>query len=461
MSISQRSCVRAVIVIAALATASGTPIPRHSAGAPYVGPISTDQEWIVDSSDDDFVEPDVEDLQLAANVAAIDVAELEPGPAAASQSGIRAPQIGSSDNPFANTCNGRSIGFVGPAGDAPRLEFTGAPAGATFQCRTGPAGSVARQPFTNCDGADGSKPSHVPPLSAEGTYRTEVRYTVGNQMSAVAAINYYAHHSLDRVACCRTPASDADLFTAARSVIPSTDTFANVRVENPFITIDRPRLAKSIGHGNTTKILSLRRAFVVSPDKRFVLIRRTMASRRAQERTRQTSCVGLRISSPIRSTAAAKKLSCSSSFPWREAYDDGAVRARCPGIYCTVSTCEIDQNGCKRVTHTFNRGPNQQPWVVRKMVCPDPVLTAFTSYECDAYVVNAKGQAACLGIVNGRPQVKKAFTDGDGLGLKILGPQRPLRQAKLTPGQQKPPDQYVFSAKSRKAGVKNALFLPN
>jgi hypothetical protein len=460
MSISQRRCAQVVVVIAALASASGTPIPSP-AGAPYVGPISTDQEWVIDDSDDDFVEPDVDDPQLAANIAAIDVAALQAGPVATSQSGLRAPQIGSSDNPFANTCNGRSIGFVGPAGDTPRLEFTGAPAGATFECRTGPAGSVGRQPFRTCDGADGSKPVHVLPLSTEGSYRTEVRYTVGNQMSAVAAVNYYAHHSLDRVACCRTQASDADLFGAARGVIPSTDTFANVRVENPFITIGRPKLKNSIGHGDTTKILSLRRAFVVSPDRRFVLIRRTMASRRAQERTRQTSCVGLRISSPIRSIPAANKLSCSSSFPWRQAYKDGAVRARCPGIYCTVSTCEIDQNGCKRVTHTFNRGPNQQPWVVRKMVCPDPVLTAFTSYECDAYVVNAKGQAACLGIVNGRPQVKKAFTDSDGLGLKILSPQRPLRRAKLAPGQQKPPDQYVFSAKTRKAGVKNALFLPN
>jgi hypothetical protein len=123
--------------------------------------------------------------------------------------------------------------------------------------------------------------------------------------------------------------------------------------------------------------------------------------------------------------------------------------ADCPDLYCTVTSCQ-ELDGCRQITHTFNRGPGQQPWVVpMPRQCPTRVkAVSFEELACDAYVVARDGRAVCLNDVGGSIKVSKVLTDSDRpIGLYVL---------KERPGN------YVFSAKSKNAGLPpNVLYLPD
>lgn len=86
------------------------------------------------------------------------------------------------------------------------LKATGQP-GTIYECRTGPAAkfSPTEPAWANCDGANGDTTTHQPKEDAttpEGTYRTEHRYKLGAYLSPVVGTTYYVHKSLDGVAPC-------------------------------------------------------------------------------------------------------------------------------------------------------------------------------------------------------------------------------------------------------------------
>ena len=441
---------------------------------------SDDDDELVDAddpTDDEELADDEQDLAddgaVLTEVAAAEEPEGVTAPAmlfaqqTAPSSGLRAPQIGTAQNPFSNTCDGKAIGFTGPSGDRPRMQLTAVPSGARLQCRTGLAKAVSQLPFAPCDGADGSKPVHTPALSAEGRHRTEVRYLAAGKTSAVASVSYYVHRSLDGVGCCQSPFSDARWFDAARPVLAGPATFTALRLENPLIQIPRPKVVltarkkkrkappvqivrPAFGRDNATTLMSLRRTFQLSSDGKLLLIRRTTASRYALAHKDQNACVGLRIAAPVR------RATCRGFHARQSPYHMGTTKPRCPGLYCTVTTCDIAPTGCRRITHTFNRGPGQQPWVRSKTTCSRKMpMISLTRHQCDAYVLNARGQGVCLAAAGGAIRIEKAFTDDRGTGLRILEQQRwAVRQTKVE-------SQFVFSPKTTRVNVKNALFLPD
>lgn len=359
-----------------------------------------------------------------------------------------APVIGLHGNPFSNTCDGKAIGFLGPTGERPRMDFKGAPSAAVLQCRTGPEKAVAKLPFVPCDGADGTKPLHYPTLAAEGKHRTEVRYVIGNKTSATAQATYYVHRSLDGVSCCQATRPDTAWFEAARSHLKGAEMFdQSTRLDNPFIEI--------VGRGSrrnyTEELLSLRRTFRLSPDQKLLLIRRTMVSRRTLELANKNSCVGLTINVPTHGVDAKSLPACASRQ--ERGFRGGLVDAHCPDVYCTVTSCERAANGCTQVTYTFNRGPGQRPWVVQgPRKCPRQSVLAFVEYQCDAYVLNARGQGVCLVDEKGKIRAIKTVADAEKpVGLMVLGVQRGALVSR---------DRYVFSSKARRSGIENVLYLP-
>jgi hypothetical protein len=353
--------------------------------------------------------------------------------------------IRSRDNPFSNTCNGKSIGFVGPTGERPRMEFTGIPRGAVLECRSAPEAEINGAPFRKCDGADGTQPFHLPELKTEGTHRTEMKYVAAGKTSATQSFTYYVHHSLDKVNCCTATRPDSAWFRAARAHIRATEVFDSAtHLENPFISI--------IGGQQREKLLSLRRTFKLSPDRRLLLIRRTMCSRRTLAKDGKESCVGLTISVPNLGIDPADWPPCPKEkekpYKGKGAYLD----YNCPSIYCTVTSCRRRSNGCMQVTHTFNRGPQQSPWIVRQPeVCPKQSTLTFTDYHCEAYVLNHDGHGVCL--VNDKGTIRAVTTiDREALGLALLRPQRNAAQSG---------DRYVFSAKATKPSKDSeVVYLP-
>lgn len=351
---------------------------------------------------------------------------------------------GTPDNPFSNTCDGQAIGFVTSDGAKPRMDFRNVPAGAVLECRTAPAATIDKQQFSACDGGTGSKPFHEPAFKAEGAHCTEVRYRTKDGVSATLRADYYVHRSLDRVACCAPTAPDASWFAAAQAAIKPAAPFDSMRLDNPFIVLSVASDKK--------ELLSLRRTFRLSPDRRFLLIRRTMASRRTFELSKTNSCIGLSIGVPKFGLSSEPSCDETTMSPYR---GPGAqVKPKCPDIYCTVTSCAKPSPACTQVTYTFNRGPGQKPWVIRRQPeCAPETIQSTTPQTCDAYVLNQKGDAACL--VNEAGKIRAAATiDGRGaaVGLTVL-------DSYYDPGTRRV--RYVFSAKTTSdVKVKNVLNLP-
>lgn len=362
--------------------------------------------------------------------------EEEPG------ASLPAPAVGTPGKPFENSCDGWAIGFRDAVGRPPRMNLGGAPPGAIYECRTGPVAEVASRSFAPCDGGDGSRAFHDPTLDREGSYRTEVRYHAGAEVSQTAVVDYYVHHSLDGVPCCPSAPSDDEWFAAAREQVEPAEPFDHqTRLLNPFIEI----VGLWNGYDYTLEVRSLRRTFRLNRDRTLILIRRTMISRRTRELTGGEVCNGLDLAIPELTSEGSEPLHCKP--PSQRPFRAGLEPADCPRVYCTLTDCEEFVDGCIEVTHTFRRGLGQDPWVVTMpRQCPSPEIR-LRDVECDAYVLNRRGQAVCLVDREGSIQAAAVLqVPGSPLGFLVLKDR---------------PEHYVFSAKSRvPTGREEILYLP-
>lgn len=186
--------------------------------------------------------------------------------------------------------------------DGSPLELTFVPVeidGAIYECRTGPEMMIGSLSFGPCDDGDGTQPVHIPvpnPAQEEGSYQTEMRVRVGDFVSAAASVSYYAHHSLDVVATCPQPFTDAEIFAAAGPQLLAGDPppfGSTTQVRNPFITIPFTNVAPNspamqsppwtniTGQSFTLQASSLRRRFALSSSGQLLLVQRQYVSRRA------------------------------------------------------------------------------------------------------------------------------------------------------------------------------------
>lgn len=348
-----------------------------------------------------------------------------------------------------NACHPKSVGFRGNDGQPIRLAFKAPAAGAILECRTGQRNTIATLPFMPCDGVDGSKPQHIPRLMAEGRHVTEVRNRIGNNASLPLTVSYYVHRSLDNAECCPSAIPDAAWLQAARAKLDASVPFgAKVALDNPFVSLP-------IGNEKAPpQLLSLRRSFKLSEDRRFVLVTRPTVARGGQARktSNERSCVGIEIGVPEVKIDARQPLQCPSKqdespFTARTA---GALPPKCPNRFCTVTTCAEQPNGCIVETHVFQRGPGQKPWRVEMWPrCPDEVVASYKLHQCDAYVVNAHGVGACMTRKGTQPVVAAIIGNKtDALGLKVLRPQRGG------------PEHFTFSAKTVRPGIDGVMYLP-
>jgi hypothetical protein len=129
-----------------------------------------------------------------------------------------------------------------------RLTPTGVE-GTTYECRTGPAASftATTPPWAACDGGSGMNPTHTPQLPGGldegGSFRTEFRFTAPpNPVSAPVGYDYYVHNSLNGIPTCTRPFTDQEYFDFARASgsFPTTTTFPDddrVQLRNPHIRI--------------------------------------------------------------------------------------------------------------------------------------------------------------------------------------------------------------------------------
>lgn len=109
-----------------------------------------------------------------------------------------------------------ATGWIG-VGNEPlslTIKGTGQP-GTKYECRTGPVGTFSDTvpAWANCDGATGDGTVHRPtesPDSPEGSYRTEYRYKLLAFTSPVVHAQYYVHKSLNGVATCPRPGVPID-----------------------------------------------------------------------------------------------------------------------------------------------------------------------------------------------------------------------------------------------------------
>jgi hypothetical protein len=87
-----------------------------------------------------------------------------------------------------------------------------------------------------------------------------------------------------------------------------------------------------------------------------------------------------------------------------------------------VTTCKEFADGCIQFTHIFNRAKGQRPWVVKMpLKCPSARKNLHQDVQCDAYVLNRRGQAVCLIDDKSIRAVTVLHDDPQGpLGLQVL-----------------------------------------
>jgi hypothetical protein len=189
-------------------------------------------------------------------------------------------------------------------------------AGAALQCRSYKRSTAVPPAFGPCANPIRNSASSTSSAN-DGAWRTDIRWSFSEgRFSNVVSYDYYVHSSLHGAPRC--PAlgvTDDQIFTAADAYLrASLMTAAPGRVEpgafaptetyltTPFITIGyRPLTGGSFFLRNlpigvvsqaaySAQILSLRRRFTVSSNARYVLMKRTHASRRAYEHTGSVDC---------------------------------------------------------------------------------------------------------------------------------------------------------------------------
>lgn len=363
---------------------------------------------------------------------------------------LPAPLAGTAENLFDNTADGQVIGFRGPRGDPPRMSFRAARQKVTYQCRTAPVSVINLQPFAPCDGEKGNRAFHIPKFQKEGRYRTEVRYIDSSNMSQVSVFEYYVHHSLDEVASCQSIRTDHDWLRVARKYISGADAFDNrTQLNNPFIRI----VGRDGNKDYTLNVMSLRRVFHMSEDRKLIVVRRKLASRRTFQKTGRNVCNGVTVHIPETEIKANDRKVCSLRWKREQEFAGGLGPSKCPGVYCTITSCQELTNGCVQVIHTFNRGEGQKPWVVKMPVkCPDSPPRRYTNFRCDAYVFNQRGQSVCLVDTGSIRAIKTVLSTRHPFGLQLL--------------RSGYDGHYTFSAKSKSprlllARNKNPKLLPN
>lgn len=177
---------------------------------------------------------------------------------------------------------------------------TPTPSEYVVQCRSGKPAEISGAAFTVCNASD-PKNLTVMPFDASdatdptlnGVMETQVRFAYPNgSVSQVASFTYYVHNSLAGATICPQKATDAAYFEAARPALVSDGSplFANAdaKLTAPFVNIGFvPPLSGvfeiASGDGDV-EYLSLRRRFMLSPDKSMILMKRVFWSRRATTR---------------------------------------------------------------------------------------------------------------------------------------------------------------------------------
>jgi hypothetical protein len=177
----------------------------------------------------------------------------------------------------------------------------------TLQCRTGRAGNTDLLAFAPCDGGLGASLVAKPFTEAQskdpannGAWVTEARFVFsGGAASEVFRWSYYIHESMHGAVKCTVLATDDAYFTKAteRLATPDAGTFepgVTARLRNPFIQVeyDPPLSGAFYLSGDPVKVemLSLRRRFVLSADRKYLLITRVYESRRIRSSGNFSSC---------------------------------------------------------------------------------------------------------------------------------------------------------------------------
>ena len=124
--------------------------------------------------------------------------------------------------------------------------------GLTYQCRTGSVSTIATLPFASCDGASGTTAVDKPAAGADGSMETDYRYIQGAYTSNTVTYQFYAHSSLNGVAKCAPKFTDAQYVTAAQNYATANPTKFTIPA-TPLFT----------GDAN----LKLRNPFIVVPFK--------------------------------------------------------------------------------------------------------------------------------------------------------------------------------------------------
>ena len=190
------------------------------------------------------------------------------------------------------------------AGDDVRIQLEPPFAGLgdyVVQCRTGKPGTIAIKNFQVCNPAD---PSSLDVVPVDSTYAndpanngltvTQIRYAFlnGSYSDWTATRPYYVHNSLVGAPFCPDKATDLEYFQAAAPYLGGTTAplfaHAEARLANPFVNIDfAPPVSATFTISDTDgpeEILSLRRRFILDPDRHMILMKRVYASRRADAR---------------------------------------------------------------------------------------------------------------------------------------------------------------------------------
>jgi hypothetical protein len=173
----------------------------------------------------------------------------------------------------------------------------------TFECRSARAGTELPSTWDACPTAAGHERKVLPwtveqseDAANDGRWVTEVRlrYPDGRVSQPTPAFRYYLHHSLSgtNAEICEPKATDPEFFAAAKPSLvlasgtqpsfPNDHTF----LANPFISVTfvPPLVSKfewGLG-GTATRVewLSLRRRFVLDPNRELLLVTRVYTSKR-------------------------------------------------------------------------------------------------------------------------------------------------------------------------------------
>lgn len=309
---------------------------------------------------------------------------------------------------FDNACDPEAAGRIGSDGLPLRLAIDGASVAtaATLECRMGVPDAIHDVAFGACD--DLTADQRVIAFDP-GQYRVEVRATVGGVRSQTMRHTFAMHESLDGAQCCSSTVSDARWLAAARDSLPaSPGPFGELSsTEKPYIFVDA---------GQTElDALSLRHRFTMSDDHRLLLVTRSAASSFAERSLGQNNvCSGVRVRLGTSSSAHCPKTE-EWFLPFHGRKPDRTARLSCKEVAdgCRRFRYDIVTNGvARRLFEREDCGDARSPYE----------LFDAEVKQCEAYVVDADGNAACLASTANGDAILVDVQDGGraDLGTRIL-----------------------------------------